>query len=220
MHSWFLIGNALTCTTCGDDGVCKDGAEVKPQICEAGIKNCFISLGSDGNGNFVDVKGCAKNTGNDFAMRGCVHITENVGIKHEINEEVCFCDTDECNSHRCGSEFCSCPFSDPYNCRNITERKYPSLCKSRFSVDGALSDNPLAQNIVGTKSPPHNPLAQKSPWLKIPAHKIPKFSKYSRSESPAGAKSLSSQNPCGNFERGDFAPAGILSEGILRLRGF
>ena len=117
-------GHALRCTTCGDDGVCKPNSEVKVQECKPGTKNCFISLGSDGNGSFVDVKGCADNTGNEFGLRGCLHISGNV--KHEINDEYCFCDTDECNSHRCEMEFCSCAFSDPEMCRNITERNKSS----------------------------------------------------------------------------------------------
>ena len=114
----------MRCTTCGDDGVCKPNSEVKVQECKPGTKNCFISLGSDGNGSFVDVKGCADNTGNEFGLRGCLHISGNV--KHEINDEYCFCDTDECNSHRCEMEFCSCAFSDPEICRNITERNKSS----------------------------------------------------------------------------------------------
>lgn len=73
----------MKCTTCGDDGVCKDGAEVKVQTCTEGAKNCFISLGKDDNGNFVDVKGCAENTGNAFQMRGCIHISDHLGVRQQ-----------------------------------------------------------------------------------------------------------------------------------------
>ena len=39
----------------------------------------------------------------------------------QIEGEYCFCDYDECNKYRCNAEFCSCGFSDPMHCKNITE---------------------------------------------------------------------------------------------------
>ena len=80
----WLLGNALRCTTCGDDGVCKPGVEEKNVECKADQLSCFISLTKLENGSFVDVKGCLdQGAPQTTELRGCVHITgkENVSYK-------------------------------------------------------------------------------------------------------------------------------------------
>jgi len=121
LFSILTLGNALRCTTCGDDGVCKPGVEEKNVECKADQLSCFISLTKLENGSFVDVKGCLDQGAPQVTeLRGCVHITG----KENLDGEYCFCDFDECNAHRCNTDFCSCGFSDPMHCRNITEGSY------------------------------------------------------------------------------------------------
>ena len=79
---------------------------------------------------WVDIKDCQDDSSGPqmFGLRGCLHVQGEINAALEprhtsISDEVCFCDYDLCNERRCETEFCSCAFSDPYNCRNITERK-------------------------------------------------------------------------------------------------
>ena len=77
------LGNALRCTQCGDDGVCKEGVEEKNVECKADQLSCFISLTTLEDGKIVDTKGCLDQGSPQVTeMRGCIHISgpDNVSV--------------------------------------------------------------------------------------------------------------------------------------------
>ena len=63
-------------------------------------------------------------------------------LKLQLDGEYCFCDFDECNAHRCNTDFCSCGFSDPMHCRNITEGSYIQCrtCEGPSCENGEYAD--------------------------------------------------------------------------------
>ena len=77
-----LSGNALKCTQCGDDNICKPGVDEKQVDCKEGVQNCFISLMKH-EGKLVDVKGCLDQGGPGPHMRGCIHISGEDGVRFQ-----------------------------------------------------------------------------------------------------------------------------------------
>ena len=49
----------------------------------------------------------------------------------QLDDEVCFCDQDECNKNRCDDQYCDCPFSNPDECIDIPDGMF--LKKTDFS---------------------------------------------------------------------------------------
>jgi len=102
--------------TCGEEGICDGGPEVSKE-CEETSQNCMLSKVKIGNETY-DMKDCfVAPNGLNEAMRGCVHFSNN----HGLDDEVCFCDQDECNKNRCDDKYCDCPFSNPDECIDIPD---------------------------------------------------------------------------------------------------
>ena len=78
MINYWLV-NGLSCITCGDDGVCKDGVEQKSKQCEDDTTGCMIAIEKIGD-MYYDVKDCFKTT-NNLQIRGCVQITSDYGVR-------------------------------------------------------------------------------------------------------------------------------------------
>ena len=76
-----VLGLALKCMTCGEEGICDGGPEVSKE-CEETSKNCILSKVKIGNKTY-DMKDCfVAPNGLNEAMRGCVHFSNNQGVCH------------------------------------------------------------------------------------------------------------------------------------------